>query len=75
MVFLIAICRQLGDKWQSKAQFLTIFITFVNIINIFDCRPSVVYTVCHKIGVNTVMKITYLNFPEKIIYLHVAEFT
>ena len=24
-VFSIAICHQLGDKWQSKALFLTIF--------------------------------------------------
>ena len=24
-VFSIAICRQLGDKWQSKTLFLTIF--------------------------------------------------
>ena len=24
-VFLIAICRQCGDKWQSKTLFLTIF--------------------------------------------------
>ena len=24
-MFLIAICRQTGDKWQSKTMFLTIF--------------------------------------------------
>ena len=26
IVFLIVICRQSGDKWQSKTQFLTFFI-------------------------------------------------
>ena len=46
-VFLIAICRQSGDKWQSKTRatngnqdpvsndFLS---TFVDSINFFDCR-------------------------------------
>ena len=33
-VFLIAICRQSGDKWQSKTLFLTIF----------DLRLSIVLT-------------------------------
>ena len=33
-VFWIAICRQLGDKWQSKTMFLTIF----------DLRSSIVLT-------------------------------
>ena len=31
-VFLIAICRQSGDKWQSKTMFLAIF----------DLRSSIV---------------------------------
>ena len=45
---LIAICRQLGDKWQSKNWatngnrkpcFQRIFLsTFVDSINVFDCR-------------------------------------
>ena len=35
IVFLIAICRQLGDKWQSKTQFLTIF----------DLRSSLVLSI------------------------------
>ena len=33
-VFSIAICRQSGDKWQSKTLFLTIF----------DLRSSIVFT-------------------------------
>ena len=33
-VFSIAICRQLGDKWQSKTLFLAIF----------DLRSSIVLT-------------------------------
>ena len=33
-VFSIAICRQLGDKWQSKSLFLTRF----------DLRSSIVLT-------------------------------
>ena len=33
-IFSIAICRQLGDKWQSKTLFLTIF----------DLRSSIVLT-------------------------------
>ena len=33
-VFSIAICRQCGDKWQSKTLFLTIF----------DLRSSIVFT-------------------------------
>ena len=36
-VFLIVICRQSGDKWQSKTLFLTIFdSTFVDSINVSD---------------------------------------
>ena len=34
-VFLIAICRHSGDKWQSKTLFLTVF----------DLRSSIVLTV------------------------------
>ena len=34
IVFLIAICRQSGDKWQLKTLFLTIF----------DLRSSIVLT-------------------------------
>ena len=41
-VFFIDICRQLGDKWQSKTLYLTflIVLTFLiaNSINVFDCR-------------------------------------
>ena len=32
-VISIAICRQSGDKWQSKTLFITIFSTFVDIIS------------------------------------------
>ena len=31
--FLIAICRQVGDKWQSKSLFLTIFDLCSSIVN------------------------------------------
>ena len=37
-VFLIAICHQWGDKWQSKTLFLLIFdLRFLDSIGIFDC--------------------------------------
>ena len=40
-VFLIAICRQWGDKWQSKILFLSIFYPRPSIVdNIFDCHLS-----------------------------------
>ena len=40
-VFLIAICRPSGDKWQSKSLFLSIFDPRSSIVdNIFDCRLS-----------------------------------
>ena len=32
-----------GDKWQSKTLFLTIFSTFVESINVFDCHLSGVF--------------------------------
>ena len=39
--FLIAICRQAGEKWQSKTRFLAIFDTRSSIvISVFDCRLS-----------------------------------
>ena len=34
-VFLIAICRQSGDKWQSKTLFLTIFNLRLSIVLMF----------------------------------------
>ena len=38
-VFLIAICRHTGDKWQSKTLFLSIFDPYSSIVDyIFDCR-------------------------------------
>ena len=40
-VFSIAICRQSGDKWQSKSLFLMIFdLRSWIVFNIFDCRLS-----------------------------------
>ena len=42
-VFLIAICRQCGDKWQSETLFLKIFIYVPDSIGVFDWRlPSVI---------------------------------
>ena len=39
--FLIAICRQTGDKWQSKTLFLSIFDQRSSIVQgVFDCRLS-----------------------------------
>ena len=41
--FLIVICLQIGDKWQSKTLFLSIFDRRSSIVkNVFDCRPSAV---------------------------------
>ena len=37
-VLSVAICRQWGDKWQSKKLFLLIFITFLDSSGVFDCR-------------------------------------
>ena len=37
-VFLIAICRHTGDKWQSKTLFLSIFSPRSSIVDsVFDC--------------------------------------
>ena len=55
-VFLIAICRLIGDKWQSKAFFQTNFLSiFVDSINFFDCHLS---------GVNPVYPATEQNRTE-----------
>ena len=40
-MFLIAIFRSFGDKWQSKTPFLSIFDLRSSIVdNVFDCRLS-----------------------------------
>ena len=39
-VFSIAICHHSGDKLQSKTLLLTILSTFVDRINVLDCRLS-----------------------------------
>ena len=42
--FSIAICRLIGDKWQSKTQFLAIFDPRCSIVkSVFDCRLPGVY--------------------------------
>ena len=42
---LIAIFRQLGDKWQSKTLFLAIFDPHPSIVkSVFDCRLTGVIT-------------------------------
>ena len=47
-VFLIAICRRTGDKWQSQTLFLTIFDLHLLIVLLFSvaayqvCRCNVV---------------------------------
>ena len=38
--FLIAICSPPGDKWQSKALFLTIFDLLSSIVMVFFCHLS-----------------------------------
>ena len=39
MEFSIAICRNAGDKWQSKTPFLSIFDPRSSIVDsVFDCR-------------------------------------
>ena len=44
-VFLIAICRHTGDKWQSKTLFLSIFDPRSSIVDsVFDRRlPGVIF--------------------------------
>ena len=42
-MFSIAICRQCGDKWQSKTQFLTIFYLHSSIVLAFSIAA---YPVC-----------------------------
>ena len=44
-VFSITICRQSGDKWQSKTLSQRFFLsTFDYSINVFDCHLSGVIT-------------------------------
>ena len=46
-VFLIAICRPTGDKWQSKTLFISIFDPRSSIVgNVSDCRlPGVIMAI------------------------------
>ena len=49
--FLIAICRQTGDKWQSKTLFLSIFDLRLSIVDsVFDCCLPGVFTGNTKIS-------------------------
>ena len=51
--FLIAICRQIGDKWQSKALFPAIFYWCSSIVkNVFHCRLPGVLLAEESIMVN-----------------------
>ena len=43
-VFLIAICRQLGDKWQSKTLFLMIFDLLSSIVLTFSIAAYSVWS-------------------------------
>ena len=47
-VFLFAICRQSGDKWQSKTLFLTIFYLHSSILLTFSivAYPGGLFTCC-----------------------------
>ena len=42
-VFSIAICRQSSDKRQSKTVSNDIWSTYIDNINVFDCRLSGVF--------------------------------
>ena len=44
-VFVIAICCLSDYKQQSKILLLTILTTFVDSINVFDCRLSSVFLI------------------------------
>ena len=43
-VFLIAICPQIGDKWQSKTLFLSIFDLSLDSYGVFDCSLPIMST-------------------------------
>ena len=69
----IAICSHLGNIWQSKTLFLTIFLSrFFDSINIFDCRLSSVVTVLEtlilthfvKMTSNLIIRVVFLAFRE-----------
>ena len=46
-VFLNAICRSTGDKWQSKTLFLSIFIRVRRLLTTFSIAA---YPVCYPLG-------------------------
>ena len=48
-VYLIAICHETGDKWQSKTLFLSVFdLCSSSVDNVFDCHLSGVLMVFLK---------------------------
>ena len=57
-LFLIAICRQCGDKWQLKTLFLTIFdLRLLIVDSFFYCRlPGVISAVCVEQGWSVICK-------------------
>ena len=51
--FSIAICRLIGDKWQSKTLFLAVFDRRSTIVKcVFDCRLSGVLSLANFIDSN-----------------------
>ena len=53
--FLIAICRNSGDIWQSKTLFLSIFDLCLSIVDsVFNCRlPGVINTCLDFLTIHT----------------------
>ena len=49
--FLIAICRQTGNKWQSKTLFLAVFDPCLLIVkSVLDCQlPGVIHMSQHSV--------------------------
>ena len=62
-VFTIAICRKMGDKWQSKTRFLAIFDLRSSIILTFSIAA---YPVCLRISHK------YQNLVSWLIFLYPA---
>ena len=61
-VFSLVICRQSGNKWQSKTLFLMIFLsTFVDSINVIECRLSGVMMLDEKYNVSQINRFWFLS--------------
>ena len=62
-VFLIAICRQCGDKWQSKTVSNDLRSTFLDSIGVFDCHlPGVSINPFHSDGFSVYIDTLSMNF-------------